>query len=94
MKREVAYDLAKKHGAQINGPHIETVLIPETDFYRLIDEIEQITLLRAATLCRQHAAEPMIMRVTKITDSPTETACIDCAEIIINEIKKSMSSTL
>ncbi len=31
-------DLWKKHGGDIHGPHIETVTIPESQFYKFLEE--------------------------------------------------------
>ena len=43
---------------------------------------------RAAALCRQHAEEPMIMRIAPIDECLRAGPCIDCATIIENETRK------
>ena len=35
-----------------------------------------------ADLCERHAAEPLIVRTTKISDRPFSGAALDCAELI------------
>ncbi len=46
------------------------------------DKIAQAEREACATLCERHAAEPLILRATKITERLFSGAALDCAELI------------